>query len=80
VIDEHGWIKMGDYGYYDEDNFVYILDRLKDIVFYKEHVVSIFWTGVFRGIDLILDNILKGEIFHLCFSSFLINILTPNLT
>ena len=44
TIDENGWLNTGDYGYYDEDHFVYILDRLKDIIYYKDHIVSPRYT------------------------------------
>ncbi len=32
AIDEMGWFHSGDIGYMDEDNFVFISDRLKDMV------------------------------------------------
>ncbi|XP_022907546.1 luciferin 4-monooxygenase-like isoform X2 [Onthophagus taurus] len=35
-----GWLHTGDYGYYDEEGFVFIVDRLKDVIKYKGFQVS----------------------------------------
>ncbi|XP_026482567.1 luciferin 4-monooxygenase-like [Ctenocephalides felis] len=36
VLDpETGWFKTGDIGYYDEDHYVYVTDRIKEIAKYK---------------------------------------------
>ena len=32
VIDENGWFHSGDIGYLDEDGFLYLCDRLKDMI------------------------------------------------
>jgi len=32
AIDENGWFYTGDVGYFDSDNFLYICDRIKDMV------------------------------------------------
>ncbi|XP_063925827.1 uncharacterized protein LOC135139500 [Zophobas morio] len=40
AFDEHGFLKSGDLGYYDEEGYFYIVDRLKEIIKYKGFQVS----------------------------------------
>ncbi|XP_066250329.1 luciferin 4-monooxygenase-like [Euwallacea similis] len=35
-----GWLRSGDLGYYDEDEYFYIVDRMKEIIKYKGFQVS----------------------------------------
>ncbi|XP_050359870.1 luciferin 4-monooxygenase-like [Nymphalis io] len=39
-LDEEGFFKTGDLGYYDEDQYVYVVDRIKDIIKYNCFTVS----------------------------------------
>ncbi|CAH2062193.1 unnamed protein product, partial [Iphiclides podalirius] len=39
-LDEEGFFKSGDVGYYDEDRYFYIVDRLKDLIKYRGATVS----------------------------------------
>ena len=35
TIDEEGWLHTGDIAYFDLEGYLYIIDRLKDIIKYK---------------------------------------------
>lgn len=39
TIDEDGWLHTGDYGYFDNDNELFLIDRLKDLIRFKEHLI-----------------------------------------
>jgi len=35
TIDSDGWLHTGDTGHYDEDEYFFIVDRLKELIKYK---------------------------------------------
>lgn len=39
-----GWLKSGDLGYFDQEGYVYIVDRLKEIIKYKGFQVLVFFN------------------------------------
>lgn len=43
TIDRDGWLHTGDIVYFDQDGYLHLSDRLKDIIKYKGFQVSNFW-------------------------------------
>ena len=40
TVDSEGWLHTGDVGYRDEDGFLFIVDRVKELIKYKGNQVS----------------------------------------
>ncbi|XP_045767879.1 luciferin 4-monooxygenase-like isoform X2 [Maniola jurtina] len=39
-LDEEGFFKTGDVGYYDEANYLYIVDRLHEVIVHRDHKIA----------------------------------------
>lgn len=40
IFDEDGWMRSGDIGHFDDDSFLYLVDRKKDMMKYRGYQIS----------------------------------------
>jgi len=56
TFDKDGWMRTGDIGYYDEDGFLFIVDRMKELIKVKGlQVAPAELEDVLRSLDGVLD-------------------------
>uniref|UniRef100_A0A182NT79 AMP-dependent synthetase/ligase domain-containing protein n=1 Tax=Anopheles dirus TaxID=7168 RepID=A0A182NT79_9DIPT len=61
TIDEHGFIRTGDVGYFDEEGYLYLIDRQKDIFKYRGfHVSPSELEAILAGIEGVLEVCVVG--------------------
>jgi len=61
TFDENGWMRTGDIGYYDEDGFIFIVDRMKELIKVKGlQVAPAELEDVLRGLDGVSDVAVIG--------------------
>ena len=42
TIDRDGWLHSGDIGYYDEDGYFFVVDRIKELIKFNAYQVQVF--------------------------------------
>jgi len=61
TFDEEGWMRTGDIGYYDDDGFIFIVDRMKELIKVKGlQVAPAELEDVLRGLEGVADVAVIG--------------------
>merc|ERR1712037_514917 len=56
TFDDAGWMRTGDIGYYDQDGFIFTVDRMKELIKVKGlQVAPAELEDVLRGLDGVAD-------------------------
>lgn len=84
MIDEEGYLKTGDIGYYDTDGAFFIVDRLKELIKYKGYqVCDNFYQKIVLSSFMTYYTLIHFVVYYYIFIMFIIiycqfKILTEN--
>lgn len=53
TLDSEGWLRTGDVCYIDEDGFIFVVDRLKELIKYKGYQVK-FTTLIYKPWSILM--------------------------
>ncbi|EDV24441.1 uncharacterized protein TRIADDRAFT_56240 [Trichoplax adhaerens] len=59
TIDKDGWLHTGDIGYYDSDEFFYVVDRVKELIKYKAFQVA---PAELEALLMTHDNVMDAAV------------------
>ena len=58
TIDVEGWLHTGDIGYVDDDDEVFIVDRVKELIKFKGFQVCIVFIIIYVDVGIATFNVL----------------------
>jgi acyl-coenzyme A synthetase/AMP-(fatty) acid ligase len=72
AFDSEGWLKTGDLCYIDQDGFLFVVDRLKELIKYKAYQVQL---NLFYSISVVTTGCaFAAAIFRLLWRGFVFSI------
>lgn len=77
TIDSDGWLHTGDIGHYDEDEYFFVVDRLKELIKYKGFQVLRQFLCIKQVLCFLYDS--EVEIAKNCFDCKYVPSFCPEL-